>query len=162
MASIPIQANLVRPEATPAPALPSVSPHTRFEAVRGQRLEGAHWELRWARPKEPVARYRIEERLLALDGAGELQINWRAFSDPKIAIGGDTVTAQIGGLDPKQSHSLKVIALGPDGGTLWESPLVVIGPPAEPSHRTRTWMLILGLALVVLVVLRWRANRGPP
>ncbi|MGI8432425.1 MAG: hypothetical protein ACR2MW_09075 [Chthoniobacterales bacterium] len=162
VASIPMQANVVRPEATPAPALPSVSPHTRFESVRGPRLEGEHWELRWARPKEPVARYRIEERLLELDGAGELQINWRAFSEPKIAIGGATVTAQIGGLDPKQIHSLKVTALGPDGGTLWESPLVVIGPPAEPSHRIRTWTLILGLALAVLVVVRWRANRRPP
>ena len=41
------------------------------------------------------------------------------------------------GSNPRQVHSLKVSALGADGALLWESPLVVLGPPAQPSHRTR-------------------------
>ncbi len=129
--------------------------------VRAQRLEGEGWELRWARPKEPVARYRIEERFLSLDEKGALQTAWRALPEPNIAIVGDAVTAPINGLDPRQVHSLKVTALSADGTMLWESPLVVLGPPAEPSHRTRTWTLLLGLALLALVALRWRANRAP-
>ena len=118
--------------------------------------------MRWARPKETVAQYRIEERFLALDGAGELQATWRAFTSPQIAIAGDEVTAQISGLDPRQIHSLRVTALGSNGVALWESPLVVLGPPRKPSHRTRNWAVILGGALLVLLVLRWRANRPAP
>ncbi|HEY3661655.1 MAG TPA: hypothetical protein VGL24_00710 [Chthoniobacterales bacterium] len=158
-AAIPNQTSVVRPLQAAMPAATPISSRTRYAAVRGHRLEGGHWELRWARPKDPVARYRIEERLLTLDGAGEMQTTWRALSSPKTAAGTDTVTAQVGELDPNQLHSLKVTALGPDGGALWESPVVVIGPPAEPSHRVRNWTLLLGFVLAVLVVVRWRANR---
>ncbi len=159
-ATIPARASVVRPD-EPAPVKP-VAPNQLVVPVRAQRLEGARWELRWARPKESVAQYRIEERLLLLDGAGALQTNWHAFAAPKIAIAGDAVTAQLSGLDPRQIHSLRVTALGADGAALWESPLVVVGPPPQPSHRVRNWTIILGLALLVLVVVRWRANRASP
>ncbi len=159
-ATSPQQPSLVR-QAEPPP-VPSVSLNARSVPVRAQRLAGSLWELRWARPKDPVAQYRIEERFLALDGAGALQTNWRDLPSPKIAFADDRVTAQIAGLDPDQMHSLKVTALGPNGAPFWESPLVVVGPPPEPSRRTRTLALIFGGALVVLLVLRWRANRAPP
>lgn len=153
-------ANVVRPESAAPP--PAASPNRALVPVRGRRLAGTRWELRWARPKETVSRYRIEERFLALDGAGELQINWRAFPAPQFAFVGDMVTAQISGLDPQQIHSLRVTALAANGATLWESPLVVLGPPPEPSHRARNWAFILGGALLGLFVLRWRANRPAP
>lgn len=160
-AAIPVPAAVVR-QAPPESPLPSATPGRRIVPVRGQRLERSVMELRWARPKEPVAQYRFEERFLALDGAGELQATWRALASPKITFTGDTVTAQIGGLDPRQIHSLKVTALAPDGTALWESPLVVLGPPAKPPAGPGWWTLLLGLALFGLVFLRWRANRASP
>ncbi len=159
-ATISQQASVVR-QTEPAPS-PSASPNARLVPVRAQRLAGSLWELRWARPKDSVAQYRIEERFLSLDGAGALQTNWRALPSPKIAFAGDAVTAQVAGLDPDQIHSLKVTALAPNGAAFWESPLVVIGPPAKPEHPARKWTILLGLALVVLVVARWRANRASP
>ncbi len=152
---------VVRPNAAAPPPATSAPPGPRLVPVRARRLEGERWELHWARPKETVARYRIEERFLALDEKGALQTVWRALPPPNIAIVGDAVTAPISGLESRQVHSLKVSALGADGTLLWESPLVVLAPPAQPSHRTRTWTLILGLALLALVALRWRVNRTP-
>ncbi len=153
-------ANAARLE-TPAAAT-ATSPSHLFVPVRGKRLEGTRWELRWARPKETIPQYRIEERFLVVDGAGELQATWRAFTSPEIATAGDEVTAQVSGLDAQKIHSLRVTALGTNGAALWESPLVVLGPPPEPSHRARNWALILGGALLVLLVLRWRSNRPLP
>lgn len=154
------QPNIVRPGAA-APRTTPTAPSLTLVPVRAQRLEGKRWELRWARPKEPVSRYRIEERFLSLDDKGALQTTWRALAAPDIAVAGDDVTTQISGLDPRQVHSLKLTALAPDGTALWESPVVVLSPPAKPSHRMRNWTLLLGLALFALVALRWRANRAP-
>jgi len=157
---IPTQRNIVRQEATTSPA--PVPAGGLLVPVRAQRLEAARWELRWARPKEPVTKYQIEERLLFVDGAGELQTTWRSLASPDVAEMGDSVTAQINGLDFRHVHLLRVTALRTDGATLWESPLVALSPPAEPSHRARGWALIFGIALVVLIALRWQANRPAP
>lgn len=154
------QRNIVRQEATRSPApLPTGG---LLVPVRVQRLEAARSELRWARPKEPVAKYQIEERLLSVDGAGELQTTWRSLASPDVAATGNSVTAQIKGLDFRKVHLLRVTALRSDGATLWVSPLVALSPPAEPSHRAHRWALVFGIALVVLIALRWQANRPAP
>jgi hypothetical protein len=161
-ATVPIstQQNIVRPEAAASP--PPAPPSGSVVLVRAQRMEPSRWELRWARPTNPVAKYRIEERFLALDGAGELQISWRPLPPPEVAFTGDSVTAQVKGLDPRRLHALKVAALGPADATLWESPLVALAPPARQSHRARGWVLIFVIALLILIGLRWRASHASP
>ena len=143
-----------------ASSSPVQSPRAAFVAAHAHRLDASHWELRWARQKIAAAKYRIEERFLSLDGAGELQTTWRAIASPEIAESGDEVVAQIKGLEPKQLHMLRVTALGSDGGTLWESPVVALAPPREPPRSERRWLLFFGLTLFVFLILRWRANRA--
>jgi hypothetical protein len=129
--------------------------------VRAQRLDAKRWELRWPASKVPVAKYQIEERLLALDGAGALQITWRSLPFPEATKSGNSIVAQLARLDPRQLHVLKVTALGADGATIWESPLVSLAPLTQPSHGGRGWLLLFGCALIVLLVLRWRATHAP-
>lgn len=143
-----------------APSSPTPFPSNGFVAVQARRLEAGHWELRWARPKIAAAKYRIEERFLALDGAGELQTSWQPLASPEIAESGDEVVAQIKGLEPKQLHMLRVTALSAAGATLWESPPIALKPLSEPSSRERRWLLLLGLVLIAFLFLRWRANRA--
>ena len=113
-----------------------------------------------AQTSEGLGSYRIEELFRALDVAGELQTTLRGVPAPQIAIMGDEVRAQIEGLDRDPIHSFRVTALTPKGEVLWESPLVVLDSPRQPSRRTQTWLLILGVALIALLVQRRRANRA--
>jgi hypothetical protein len=144
-----------------APLSPASTPGSGFVAVQARRREAGGWELRWARPKITAAKYRIEERFLSQDGAGELQTQWQALASPDVAESGDQVVAQIKGLEPRKLHMLRVTALNGAGALLWESPPIALPPPRQPSQHERGWLLLLGLALGALVFLRWRANRAP-
>ena len=144
-----------------APLSPTPMPSNRFVAVQARRLATGGWELRWARPKIAAAKYRIDERFLSLDGAGELQTQWQALASADIAESGDHIVAQIKGLDPKKLHSLRVTALNAAGGMAWESPPVALTVPSKPPSRERRWLLIFAIGLLVLLFLRWRANRAP-
>ncbi len=158
------------PAATPAPRLatvgslqtaatPSATPSAgAFIAVGARRLDSSRWELHWRQPGEPVAKYRIEERLLALNGS-EVETSWQPLEAPEISSSSGEIVARIGGLDPERLHMLRVTALGPGGAVQWESPLVALAPPREAAHGGRGWLIALGVALVVLVAMRWRARR---
>jgi len=144
-----------------ASSVPTPTPGNGFVAVQARRQKNEDWELRWVRPKIAAAKYRIDERFLSMNGAGELQTMWQAVASPEIAESGDEIVAQIKGLEPKKLHMLRVTALNAAGGTLWESPPVALAPPGQPTQRERSWLLLLGLSLCALVFLRWRANRAP-
>jgi hypothetical protein len=90
----------------------------------------------------------------------ELETSWQALDAPEISRSGDEMVAGISGLDRGQLHMLRVTALGPGGVTLWESPLVALAPPRAAGHGTRGWLIAFGVALVVLIALRWRVRRG--
>ncbi len=142
------------------PSFPRQFPKGMLVAIHAQRLDGSRWELRWARPKIAAVKYRIEERFLSLDAAGELQTSWRTLAPPEITEAGDDVVARIKGLEPKWLHMLRVTALGSDGTTMWESSLVALAPPREPSQSRRGWLVVFGLSLLVFLFLRWRSNRA--
>ena len=143
-----------------ASSSPAQSRRTAFLPIRVRRTGAADWELDWARSKIPVAKYRVEERFVSLDGAGELQTLWRAIRFPEIVESGDEVIARIKGLEPKQLHILRVTALGPGGEISWESLPVTLAPPREERRNGRGWLLVLGPAFLVLLFLRWRAKRA--
>jgi len=138
------------------PAAPAAEP---LVAIHAQRLDAAHWELRWFVPKEQVANYRVEERLLSLESPGQLQIGWRAVASPEIRTEGKSVVAKISGLNPKELHVIRVIAVAPDNATLWESPLVSLSPPASKAHSGHGWLIAMALVLVALLSWRWRISR---
>jgi len=138
------------------PAAPAAEP---LVAIHAQRLDPARWELRWPVPKEQVANYRVEERLLSLEGTGQLQISWRAVAAPEIRTEGKSVVAKISGLNPEELHVVRVIAVAPHGATLWESPLVSLIPPAPKPHTGRGWLIAMALVLVALLFWRWRISR---
>ena len=140
---------------TPAPSLPALT----LVAVRARRAEDAVWELTWPRPKEPVAQYRLEERFLSLDPAGELQTTWQPLASPTLTESGETILARIKELAPTELHIVRVTALRAEGATLWESPLVSLAPPREPAAGAGRWVLLLILVLIALVGWRWRARR---
>lgn len=146
--------------AASVPASTTRSLKTAFVAVRAQRTEASSWELRWARPKRADAKYRIEERFLSLDDKGELLTTWQGLAAPDIAESGDEVVAQINGLSPKQPHILRVTALSGGGAVLWESPPVALAPPRRPVQSNYGWLLVFGFALLVFLILRWRARRA--
>jgi hypothetical protein len=129
-------------------------------ALHAQRADASRWELRWPQPKTPVTKYRVEERLLSLDRAGALQTNWRELTPLETTASGNEVVAQIKGLEPKQLHMLRVTAIGATGATLWESPVVPLAPPPEPSRGARPWLLFFGLTLSIFLFLRWRSKRA--
>ena len=141
-------------------AKPSATPSAEaFVALRALRLDSTRWELHWKQPPEPVANYRIEERLLALNGS-ELETSWRTLDALEISRSGDEMVARISGLASEQLHMLRVTALNARGATLWESPLVALAPPRAAGRGGRGWLIVFGVALAVLVVLRWRARRA--
>ncbi len=143
-----------------ATSLPLPAANGASGVVHVRRPDATHWELRWAQPKTAPAKYRIDERFLSLDSAGVLQTSWRALPPRDTTESGDEVVAQIKGLDPTRLHMLRVIALGPDGGGLWESPPTALAPPREPSRSEGGWLLVFGLALLVFLFVRWRASRA--
>ncbi|CAN5420853.1 hypothetical protein BH20VER3_BH20VER3_17490 [soil metagenome] len=157
-ATPPVERKAVSAES--ASELPSARIDRSIAPVDAKRLAGADWQLRWPKDDASPVGFRIEERFLSLDEAGDLQTSWRPLASPDVAIAGDSVIAKIGGLDPKQQHMVRVIALAPDGTNLRESSLIPLSPRAEPSHRTRGWLLVLGCALGLLLLLRWRLQRG--
>jgi len=151
--------------APPATAAPTPSPARRsvtdaFVLVGAQRINASRWELRWPRPKDLATKYRIDERLLSLDSNGELRTSWREITPASLTISSDPVTARIEGLNPRQLHMLRVTALDRDGAVRWESPLVALSPARESPTRARFWLMILGTALLVFVVMCWRATRA--
>ena len=141
-------------------ASPSLAPwHVALVAVHAQRMDASLWELRWPQPKTPATKYRIEERLLSLDGAGVLQTSWRELA-PEMAAADNQVVARIKGLEPKQMHILRVTAIGAAGATVWESPVVEVAPPWELPQREHRWLLFFGLTLIAFLLLHWRSNRA--
>lgn len=110
-------------------------PNSVVVPVRAQRLNSSRWALRWSRPKGSVTKYRAEERILSLDGAGELQTPCHQLAAPEIANSGDSLITQINVLDPQQLHTLRVTALRADGTNLWESPLVALSPPRGSAAK---------------------------
>lgn len=153
-----VAATAATPVLRPPAPTPEVS-RKRFVQVRGRHLGSSKWELHWPRPANPVANYRIEERFLSLNDASELQTNWKALTPVEIANSGDSVIAKLGGLDPKNIHLVRIAALGSDGAVLWEAPLVTLAPPRESPGGRSNWLLILGMALGLLVFLRWWLSR---
>ncbi len=150
----------------PTPALPAPIPSpttqsltTAFVQLSARRIDASRWEVRWPAPKNPPAKYRIDERLLALDADRQLQTSWCEIPVAKITIAGDTATAQIDQLKPRELHLLRVSALARDGTVEWESPLVALSPVSEPPSRGRFWLVIFGTALLALLLLRWRGSR---
>jgi hypothetical protein len=129
-------------------------------AIHAQRVDPAHWELRWPIPKEQVANYRVEERFLSLDRSDQLQISWRAVPAPEIRTEGKSVVAKISGLDPKELHIVRVIAVAPGGANLWESPLVSLSPPPPKPQRGRGWVIAMAVVLIALLYWRWRISRA--
>ncbi len=145
-----------RPAEISAPT--ASSPGNLLVPVRAQRLKDSEWELAWRSPKSPVSKYRVEERELALDPSGDLQITWREIPTAVIAVSGDFTSVRMKGFDAKQLHVVRITAVAADGSILWESPLVPLAPPRAASHYKSWWLLILGTALVVLLVWRWRVR----
>ena len=171
------RAPMAAPTPTAAPAQPGVAPAAstldpalsppaqglwRNIPVRARRLKASRWELSWPQPQSRVANYRIEERLLSLDGEGELQISWRELRPANLASTTNPVTAQVDRLNPRELHMLRVTALGADSATLWESPLVALPPVATRALPRGFWLLALAAALATLLFLRWRARSNFP
>lgn len=154
------QSNPIAIHSDGSPSSPPPVANGALVAVHAQRADASRWELRWPQPKTPATKYRIEERVLSLDGAGALQTSWRELAPLEIAASGKEVVAQIKGLEPKKLHMLRVTAIGAAGATLWESPVVALAPPREPPRRERHWLLFFGLTLFVFLFLRWRASRA--
>ena len=85
-------------------------------------------------------------------GAKLLQVNATAL--------GKEVVAQIKGLEPNQRHMVRVTAIGGSGTALWESPVVALNPPAGSLRSERPWLVLLGIALLAFLFLRWRSDRS--
>ena len=145
-------------DASTASAAPRMSSGT-FIAVKVKRVDASHWQLRWPQPTAPVTKYRIDERLVSLDRAGGLQTSWREIVPVETVALGKEVVAQIKGVEPKSRHLLRVTAFAPSGEALWESPVVALTPATASLRFQPPWLVLFGIALVVFVLLRWRANR---
>jgi hypothetical protein len=149
---------VVAPAVTP-PSAPLANPYL---AVHARRVEGSQWELRWPQPQEPVGRYQLDERILSREGGSDLQISWRPLTKAEFTTSDATAFARLRSLDPKQLHMLRLIALRPDGSTIWEAPLVALAPVNEAPHHDRGWLLIGAIVLAGLLYFRWRARRISP
>lgn len=164
--STPVMASstpLPTPSSSPAPELPPItdtSPPTEsgpFVKVTARRLGASLWELKWAARKIPSASYRIEERTLSLDAAGNLQTSWRPVTST-INPALDPVTAKLAELDADRVHVIRVTALDASGTTLWESPPEALAAVPATTHERGLWLVSLSLALAVCLFLRWRAR----
>ena len=73
---------------------------------------------------------------------------------------GKEVVAQIKGLEPKQRHMLRVIAIGGGGNSF----VGITGGGAEPSgwvvRSERPWLVLLGITLLAFLFIRWRSDRS--
>lgn len=142
-----------QPAATEAPAANPAA------IVTAQRLAPARWELSWPAAEDARASYHLEERQLALDGEKQLQISWKEIAPATIATTNGKVRAELNGLEAQTPHILRVRALSASGDELWISPLVTLRATPRVSHLHAYWLWLLFGALVVIVILRWRANR---
>ncbi|MEO8439613.1 MAG: hypothetical protein ABI540_05260 [Spartobacteria bacterium] len=82
-----------QPAAPPSGAPPPKSLVDHSVSFRVQRVPAAGWELHWALPKVAPANYRVEERFLSLNAAGELQVTWHAVAQENISASGGSVVA---------------------------------------------------------------------
>lgn len=154
---------LPSPSSSPAPELPPItdtSPPPEsgpFVKVTARRVGASLWELKWTARKFPSASYRIEERTLSLDAAGNLQTSWRPVtSTTNLAL--DPVTAKLTELDDDRVHVIRVTALDASGTTLWGSPPVALAAVPAATHERGLWLVSLSLALAVCLFLRWRGR----
>ncbi len=128
-----------------------------FLKVTTRRLGASLWELKWTARKFPSVSYRIQERTLSLDAAGNLQTSWRPVTST-INPALDPVTAKLTGLDGDRVHVVRVTALDASGITLWESPPDALAAVPAAAHGREFWLVSLSLALAVCLFLRWRAR----
>jgi len=139
---------------------PSVEiPTQPMVSVRARRLDSSRWELSWSTKTGLTARYRIDERELALDPSGQLQVSWKPLVTPEFVKMGDSTVAKLEPLDPKRLHVVKVVALDNRDLTIWESALISLLPQEGSSAGNHRWLFILALVLGALLFLRWRATR---
>ena len=126
-------------------------------AVR--RLSPSSWELRWPSDHKADTGYRLEERLLSLDHAGDLKVAWRELAGPQLNFATNPIVAPVRQLNARHAHFLRLTALSRDGERMWESPLFMLNAEPARSHRT-LWLTGLVLGLAVLIFL-WRKERLP-
>lgn len=155
---------VVPPAVTQATSLPAAEAAATSVAqsntkVTAERLGPERWALRWVAEKPAPSSYRFDERELALNPQDELVVTWRQLLVTKISPISDPVSAELDHLPARQLHMIRVHALGADGATLWEAPLVTLPPERQAADEHNFWLPLLGLFLAGFLFLRWRAGR---
>ncbi|MBA3962274.1 MAG: hypothetical protein H0X40_10270 [Chthoniobacterales bacterium] len=154
------RAHNLLPAPTPfAEGTPQVLLNTAVK-ITTRRLSPTNWEVRWPAERMPGTMYRLEERLLSLEGE-ELKVAWHELAGPKLNIATNPIVAPVTRLNARHAHFLRLTALNREGALLWESPLVVLEAQPSPSRRQFFLLLCLGSGLVAVLFLRWRERHVP-
>jgi hypothetical protein len=139
---------------------PNVPPVRRVEQ---REVSGTWCLLAWKGPAVGKLQYQIETRVLAVNGANNIQVRWEKTPAVTLDQHGRTVTARIDRLRPGRSYTFRVSAVNEAGEFSAPSPHVLVQTPARPALITRGRVItLIALALIVFVIRqRWIASRGP-
>ena len=113
----------------------------------------------WPASLGPLENLRIEERVLSLSDAGELQIGWTPLAAASIMPAGERVVAELRGLKSGTSYAVRVVS-GKDthASVLFAADFRTAAKTQVSADSLRTPLLSAGLCILLFAV--WRSRRA--
>ena len=113
----------------------------------------------WPASLGPLENLRIEERVLSLSDAGELQIGWTPLAAASITPAGERVVAELRGLKSGTSYAVRVVS-GKDthASVLFAADFRTAAKTQVSADSLRTPLLSAGLCILLFAV--WRSRRA--
>jgi hypothetical protein len=111
----------------------------------------------WPTSVSTARQYKIEERVLGVDGK-HLKIDWKEIHPaPKVKVEGDHVLAELRGLAPASPHAFRVSPVDNSGAV--GEPLFLTQfstPPAPPGFHLSLIQVFLLVIAVCVGLMIWR------
>lgn len=131
-------------------------PNVFGKFARGTGAETAI--LDWPANLGAVENLRIEERVLSLSDAGDLQIGWSPLPAVSIKLNAERVAAELHGLRPKTLYTVRVLSgKDADAAVLFAADFWTA--PKKPFFTESPSTPLLVIALCVLLFAIWRSRR---
>lgn len=119
--------------------------------------------IEWPANLGPVEDLRIEERVLSISGAEELQIGWSPMTGATITQAGGQMMAALRALKPGTLYTVRIVGgREPKDATVLFTADFVTAPKKPIFTVAKMRMPLLAIALCVLLFAVWRARRATP
>lgn len=116
--------------------------------------------LDWPANLGPVENLRIEERVLSISDAGDLQIGWSPLPPAKVAPAADHMTAELRGLRPGTLYTVRVVSgKDTDAAVIFTADFrTTANKPFLAASSARTPLLVVTLGVLLFAI--WRTRRA--